>query len=80
MRRKTVLFEHTMYTFTPIAESGQFRPARSGRVGDRLTMICKIPSSSQGHHTQPVQPHTQDPRAVILSERYISHISITLTN
>ena len=43
MRRKTVLFEHTRDTFTPIAESGQFRP--SGWVGarDGLTIFCKIP-------------------------------------
>ena len=45
MRRKTVLFGHTSDTFTPMAENGQFRPVGSGRVGGRLTMICKIPST-----------------------------------
>ena len=33
---KTVLFEHTRDTFIPIAESGQFRPVRSGRVGGQV--------------------------------------------
>ena len=32
IRRKTVLFEHTRDTFTPIADSGQFRPLRLVRV------------------------------------------------
>ena len=32
MRGKTVLFGHTRDTFTPIAENGQLRSVRSGRV------------------------------------------------
>ena len=36
MQRKPVLFEHTRDTFTPIAESRQFQPVRSGRVEGRF--------------------------------------------
>ena len=43
MRRKTVLFEHTRDTFTPTAESGQFRPLRLGGGEGGLTIFCKIP-------------------------------------
>ena len=39
MRRKTVLFEHTRNTFTPIAESGQFRPLGLGRGEGRVDYI-----------------------------------------
>ena len=39
MRRKMVLFEHTRDTFTPIAESGQFRPLGSGRGEGRVDRI-----------------------------------------
>ena len=39
MRRKTVLFEHTRDTYTPIAESGQFRPLRLGRGEGRVDHI-----------------------------------------
>ena len=39
MQRKTVLFEHTRDTFTPIAESGQFRPLRLGRGEGRVDRI-----------------------------------------
>ena len=46
MRRKTVLYKHTVDTFTPKAESGQFRPLGLGRARDWLTIFCKIPSSS----------------------------------
>ena len=54
MWRKTVLFEHMRDTFTPIAESGQFRPVRSGRVEGGLTMICKIPNGDFTKYGQPV--------------------------
>ena len=36
---KTVLFEHTRDTFTPITESGQFRPLRLGRGEGRVDHI-----------------------------------------
>ena len=39
MRRKTVLFEHTGDTFTPIDESGQFGPLRLGRSEGRVDHI-----------------------------------------
>ena len=39
IRRKTVLFERTRDTFTPIAESGQFRPLRLGRGEGRVDHI-----------------------------------------
>ena len=39
MRRKTVLFEHTDDAFTPIDESGQFRPLRLGRSEGRVDHI-----------------------------------------
>ena len=50
---KTVLFEHTRDTFTPLAESGQFRPSGWVGVRDRLTIFCKIPITSS------VLPHCQ---------------------
>ena len=36
---KTVLFEHTRDTFTPITESGQFRPLRLGQGEGRVDHI-----------------------------------------
>ena len=39
MRTKTVLFEHTRDTFTPIDESGQFQPLGLGRGEGRVNHI-----------------------------------------
>ena len=43
MRRRTVLFEPTRDTFTPIAESGQFRTLGSGRGEGRVGRILSNP-------------------------------------
>ena len=48
IRRKTVLSEHTRDTFTPIAESGQFRPlSRLGRNCPLSAMGWRYPSCAQ---------------------------------
>ena len=55
MRRKKVLFEHTRYAFTPIAESGQFRSVRSGQVeggvinSPILSMVNAVKCSTHWH-------------------------------
>ena len=47
MRRKTVLLEHTRDTFTPVAESGQFRPLRLGREEGRFDHILENPHCNE---------------------------------